>query len=147
MNNWRQIYLSADGRLNRKDFFLLFYIPWAFGLLVIISCLGKFGEYLAVFYLLLSVWPYCATLIKRFHDFGRSWKYFILYHVGLSFYAAFIFSSIAIYQIGNMHAQTNLLSHDAETLVFFLTVFVAAFLPLQTRGDMFENEYGNPHLH
>jgi uncharacterized membrane protein YhaH (DUF805 family) len=87
--NMKDIYLSFEGRINRKIYWLYYLLPWTVvyvflsivtsGITVNIPMGGMSIPYpiLPTVFAILAIWPALAISVKRCHDRGRS-GFFIL---------------------------------------------------------------------
>lgn len=162
--NLKDFYFSPKGRLNRKDFLLKFYGPflmiyyipllfaetgfveWAYDTLGG-GLFGMLGLLWMVLFLAL-LWPYCTTLIKRFHDFDKSWKFILVYHAALFSWAAFLLFVILFLSVTVHLSNFKFLEAiDNPDFFYFLSLLgfgLGLIWPLYIPGTKGDNKYGQP---
>lgn len=64
--DWKTLFLSADGRIGRKEFWIGFAILFAAS--VVLNMLPVIGQIIG----LLLIWPQVCITAKRLHDMGRT---------------------------------------------------------------------------
>lgn len=83
--DYKWLFLSREGRVNRKVFWLNFWVPvhviW-FVLGIIDGIAGTMGV-LSVIFIIIMIWPYIAVHVKRCHDRGRTGWFLLIYLVPL----------------------------------------------------------------
>ena len=151
--DWRTLYLSADGRIGQKDFWiavLILFVAW-----VVSTVLMHIFSPIAW---LLLLYPWICVFSKRLHDFGKSgWMILIPFIVGcVAGLMALVFGGVAAISAifgaaqGEMGSGSwALLAGALGTAVAFLAV--AGLVKLifilwvgLSRGDPGANRYGPP---
>ena len=75
--NWQQLFLSANGRIGQKDFWIGFAILFVGGL--ILGMIPVLGMIIG----LVLIYPTVCVYSKRLHDFGKSgWLAAVPYAIG-----------------------------------------------------------------
>lgn len=150
--DWRTLYLSADGRIGQKDFWLGALI------LFVIWVLTPLLHILAPLAWLLLLYPWTCVFAKRLHDFGRSgFLILVPFVVGcLAVLAALVFGGVAALSAIFGAAQGGM---GAGSWALFAGALgtAGAFLALAglvklifilwvglSRGDPGPNRYGPP---
>ncbi len=150
--NWQTLYLSADGRIRRKEFWIGALI------LMIVWVLSPLFHVLAPMIWLALLYPWICVFSKRLHDFGKSGFLILLpFAVGaLALMAAVIVGGIG--GIGALITAANGGSEPSSWAVVFGALGVAlSFLAVAalvkfvfvlwvglSPGDRGENRYGPP---
>ncbi len=142
-----QFYLKVRGRISRKAFWLAFVIPYAAltwfaiyldGVLALDKPALSFGAtqygYVSLVVMLLLVWPWLATSIRRFHDMNMTGWWNVFFVPGY-----FWFPEI-----------TKLDAYPTIFLVGWGTSFVVAvilgLMQLFKSGTLGENKFGRDPL-
>lgn len=75
----QQFYLSLNGRISRRDWWLRWYLPGVIlcTAVVVLTPRQEFGWSMQVLWLLV-IWPFIAVCAKRCHDRGRSAWFLLL---------------------------------------------------------------------
>ena len=150
--NWQALFLSAEGRIRRKDF-------WIGGLILIVAgCLSVLLHVLAPLIWLLLLYPGICVFSKRLHDMGKS-GFLILVPLAVGVIAlilAMVFGGIGA--IGALITAANGGSEPSSWAMLFTALGVAlVFLGVAglvklvfilwvglSPGDTGENRYGPP---
>ena len=74
MDDFKQLYLSLDGRINRSTYWLRFILPMVvIGIVItILDAVLKTGEVLGIIWSLALIWPIIVIYAKRWHDRNKS---------------------------------------------------------------------------
>ena len=72
--DFKQLYLSLDGRINRKVFWLNFFLPVVIItiILAIIDSVAGTNGIIVIIWQLAIIWPSIAVQAKRWHDRNKS---------------------------------------------------------------------------
>ncbi len=160
--------ITIEGRISRKEFlnwflfstlvsialYLLLQLPSSiFNALgknsEIVSLIGTIYLYIISFaQIIVSLWKSIADVtvsIRRFHDFGKS-AWFVLLYWGIAFVASFISAVVAFFALFNQLPKTFFVFVVAfiPFLVFGIFSLVYFFICLIKKGDESENEFGLP---
>ena len=117
--NWQVLFLSAEGRIRRKDFWIGALI------LVVVGCLSVLFHILAPLIWLALLYPWVCVFSKRLHDFGKS-GFLILAPVAVgvvAFVLALVFGGIGA--IGALVTAANGGSEPSSWAVLFGALGVA----------------------
>ena len=144
--NWQNLFLSANGRIGQKDFWLGFLIVFVASIVLgLIPILGQIAG-------LLLIYPTVCLYSKRLHDFGKTgWLAALPYGVGavlmlimlLAGGAAFFgMASGSAAEAGGAMAAVGMIGLLA-VLAFFVWLGFTLWVGL-SKGDPAANQYGPP---
>ena len=149
--NWQSFFLTADGRIGRKDFWLGYAILFAAGFVA--GMLPLVGPLIS----LALIWPSVCIFAKRLHDAGRSgWLAaipFVIWTVGTAVAVVLMFSTIG--GAAFLAEETNDPRAVAAMFAGMGTIFLVALVGFivyvafllwvgLTQGDPAPNRYGAP---
>ena len=169
MNNKAWMYFGFNGRINRKQYLINWLLPY--GLIVMMATQASEYLFLEEYYkqeafmkwfYLLSLAPYFAVLVKRFHDFNKSgslafWGYVVFLPI-----LASIIKFVLIYSLSDAGDAGGLRRIDLDeeplhpldrigfshkNLIFVIEIlFLLAWygIPALIPGTKGENKYGEP---
>lgn len=144
--DWRGLFLTSQGRIGRKDFWIGFLILFVAGLVLGVIPLLGFVISLALIY------PNVCIVAKRLHDAGRSgWLAAVPYGAGLLYgVLAGVVGGAALFTAAAGGAMTDAGALGALGMVgvlgFVLVLFLLGFLLWVglSKGDPGPNRYGPP---
>jgi uncharacterized membrane protein YhaH (DUF805 family) len=145
--DWKTLFLSADGRIDKRDFWIGFAILFVAGLVLgMIPVLGLIS--------ILLIYPWVCVYAKRLHDFGRS-AWLILAPVAVTavlMIAAIALGGMAMMGAGLANNETAMAGSalamggaiaGVALLSFLIWIGFALWVGL-TNGDPAENRFGPP---
>jgi uncharacterized membrane protein YhaH (DUF805 family) len=144
--NWQNLFLSANGRIGQKDFWIGFLIVFVASIILgLIPILGQIAG-------LLLIYPTVCLYSKRLHDFGKTgWLAALPYAVGavimlimlLAGGAAFFgMASGSAVEAGGAMAAVGMIGLLA--VLFFLAWLGFTLWVGLSKGDPAANQYGPP---
>ncbi|MDO1558121.1 DUF805 domain-containing protein [Brevundimonas sp. 2R-24] len=146
--DFKTLYLSADGRIGQKDFWLGWLILLVAG--IVLGMIPVIGMIVSI----LLIWPNIAVYAKRLHDFGKSaWLVlipFVVNVIGLFLMGGAIFAAVggAAMTGTDEAAATAAMAGAGSAGLIGLVLFVVniGFLLWVglSKGDPGENRFGPP---
>jgi uncharacterized membrane protein YhaH (DUF805 family) len=142
--DWSSLFLSLDGRIGRRAFWLGFIVVGA-GLIAadVISRVISPSVGISVFLSLVLVYPLVAVVVKRLHDRGRSgwWAALLAAPLGAGVAAAYATRLFGLGEVVIQHAATTGIWAGLAAVVALVIVELGC-----RRGKPGYSEHGPPPL-
>jgi len=144
--NWQALFLSANGRIGQKDFWIGFAILFVAG--IVLNFIPVIGQIAGI----LLIYPWVCVYSKRLHDMGKTgWLaavpfgvFFVAMVLAVIAGGAAMFGAASGSAVGAGSAVAALGMIGLITMLAFL-VWIAFTLWLGlSKGDPATNQYGPP---